>query len=72
MYLLALAGSSRIWVGGRDQVLRTWKCDSLLLVGVHGLLEGNAELLADRLELLKVLLVLVLVLNLELDTYWAC
>ena len=43
--------------------------DSLLLIGVHGLLEGNAELLADRLELLEVLLVLVLVLNLELDTY---
>jgi hypothetical protein len=48
--------------------LQTWKCYSLLLIGVHGLLEGNAELLTNGLELLEVFLVLVLVLNLELDT----
>lgn len=41
---------------------------SLLRIGVHGLLEGNSELLTDWLELLEVLLVLGLVLNLELDT----
>ena len=40
----------------------------LLLIGVQGLLEGNAELLTYGLELLKVLCVLTLVLDLELDT----
>lgn len=39
----------------------------LLLLRVHGFLERNAELLAQRLELLEVLLVLALVLDLELD-----
>ena len=41
---------------------------TLLLVGVHSLFERNAELLADGLKLLQVLLVLSLVLNLELNT----
>lgn len=39
----------------------------LLVVGVHGLLERDAELLTYRLELLEVLLVLALVLDFELD-----
>lgn len=52
--------------------MRARKCDSLLLVGVHGLLERNAELLTDGLEFLEVLLVLVLVLDLELDAYQVC
>lgn len=39
----------------------------LLLIRVHGLLERDTELLAQRLELLKVLCVLTLVLDLELD-----
>lgn len=68
---MALASSLRICVDGRVQVWRAWNCDNLLLIGVHGLLKRNAELLTDGLELLEVLLVLVLVLNLELDTYQA-
>jgi hypothetical protein len=40
---------------------------NLLLVGVHDLLQWNAEFLAERLELLEVLCVLALVLDLELD-----
>lgn len=38
-------------------------------VGVQVLLEGDAELLTQGLELIKVLLVLTLVLNLGLDTW---
>lgn len=41
--------------------------DRLLLVGVQCLLQRNTELLAYRLELLKVFCVLTLVLNLEFD-----
>jgi hypothetical protein len=41
----------------------------LLLVGVHDLLQWNAKLLAQRLELLEVLCVLPLVFDLELDTW---
>jgi hypothetical protein len=44
----------------------------LFLFGVHGLLEGDAELLAYGLELLEVLLVLALVLDLEFDTWGFC
>jgi hypothetical protein len=40
----------------------------LLLIGVHGLLEGDTELLTYGLELLEVLCVLTLVLDLEFDT----
>jgi hypothetical protein len=43
--------------------------DKLTLgLGVQVLLKGNAELLAQGLELIEVLLVLTLVLNLGLDT----
>tara|TARA_R110002003_G_scaffold175_3_gene14204 strand:+ start:51340 stop:51522 length:183 start_codon:yes stop_codon:yes gene_type:complete len=41
----------------------------LLLVGVHDLLQWNAKLLTQRLELLEVLCVLPLVFDLELDTW---
>jgi hypothetical protein len=40
----------------------------LLLVGVHDLLQRDAELHAYRLELLEVFCVLALVLDLEFDT----
>lgn len=39
------------------------------LLGVHGLLERDAEFLAYRLKLLEVFLVLALVFDLELDTW---
>ena len=43
-------------------------CPKLFLrLGIEILLQRNAELLAQRLELVKVLLVLALVLNLGLD-----
>lgn len=41
----------------------------LFLLGIQLLLEGDAELLPQTLELLEVLVVLGLVLNLLLDTY---
>ena len=45
-----------------------WKWHShLLLIGVHGFLQRDAELLTQRLKLLEVLCVLALVLDLELD-----
>lgn len=44
----------------------------LSLLGEHGLLERDAELLADGLELLEVLLVLALVLDLVLDACVCC
>ena len=40
----------------------------LLLLGVQVLLKDDSELLAERLELVEVLLVLALVLNLGLDS----
>jgi hypothetical protein len=42
--------------------------DDWQVLGVQVLLQGNAELLAQGLELSEVLLVLALVLNLGLDT----
>jgi hypothetical protein len=42
---------------------------TLLLVGVQGLLQWDAELLTQRLKLLEILCVLPLVLDLELDTW---
>ena len=49
--------------------MRVYGIASLLLVGVHGLLQWNAKLLAYRLELLEVFVILALVLNLELDAW---
>ena len=43
------------------------RLDCLGLVGVKILLEGNAKLLTHILELIKILLVLLRVLNLRLD-----
>jgi hypothetical protein len=45
---------------------------NLLLLGVQLFPESNAQLLAQTLELLEVLLVLVLALDLGLDTYISC
>lgn len=41
----------------------------LFLFGVHGFLKWDTKLLAERLELLQVLVVLTLVLDLVLDPY---
>lgn len=38
-------------------------------LGVHGLLEVDAELFSDAIEFLNVLIVLALVLHLCLDSY---
>jgi hypothetical protein len=53
---------------GMRGVAGSFQPSHLLLIGVHGLLQRDAELLAYRLELLEVLCVLALVLDLELDT----
>ena len=48
---------------------KNYLLDTLRLLGIKVLLEGDAELLTKGLELSKVLLVLALVLNLGLDAY---
>jgi hypothetical protein len=60
--------SNRLGSGKKIQMTRLF-VDYLLLVGVELFTESNAELLAETLECLEVLLVLVLSLDLGLDTY---
>jgi hypothetical protein len=59
-----------IYSSGRDRRYCS-HASSLLLLGVHGLLQRDAELLTYGLKLLEVLLVLGLVLDLEFDAWIA-
>jgi hypothetical protein len=52
---------------GRDSGVSVCLC----ALRVHGLLEGDTELLAYRLELLEILFVLALVLDLVFDAWGA-
>ena len=54
-------------VGGKRQDLVV---DLVAGLGVEVLLQGDAELLAQGLQLVEVLLVLALILDLSLDTWW--
>lgn len=53
--------------GHRLDCIGEMRLDCLGLVGVKVFLEGNAKLLTHILELIKILLVLLGVLNLRLD-----